>query len=105
MDIQVGEYVRTEQGEIGKIWGDEGNRVATEDNSIYFKEEIVKHSFNIIDLIKKGDYVNGYRVLKILDGYVYIDKENASGKTVTFCDYQIDTILTKEQIKNVEYEV
>lgn len=105
MDIQVGEYVRTKYGEIGKIWGDEGNRVATEDNSIYFKDEIVKHSFNIIDLIEVGDYVNGYKVLKVLDGYVYIDRENANKKAITFCDYQIKTIVTKEQLKAMEYEV
>lgn len=67
MDIKIGEYVRTEQGEIVKVLGDDGNRVTSENFEIYFKNEIVKHSFNIIDLIEVGDYVNEYKVLEIVD--------------------------------------
>lgn len=59
MEIEVGEYVRTCFGEIGKCidktiesYVIEYNKIETE---LIFKEnikEVVKHSFNIIDLIE-----------------------------------------------------
>lgn len=57
--IEVGEYVRTRDGLIGKL--EQLNYEPTNKNVIYiitdnfegFFEEIISHSFNIIDLIQK----------------------------------------------------
>jgi len=109
MEIQVGEYIRSEYGEIAKVLGDDGNRITGYDGNIYFKEDIVKHSFNIIDLIEIGDYVNGYKVDNIIDG-VLVHRANGidrSGFLVPIAQYNDDikTIVTKEQFKAAEYEV
>lgn len=79
--IEVGEYVRTKRGLIGKVNKIElkgsGTRFAGEfitdtiiqfnDGKVYERrvkdKDIVKHSFNIVDLIERGDYVNNCYVL------------------------------------------
>ena len=111
MDIKIGEYVRTEQGEIVKVLGDDGNRVTSENFEIYFKNEIVKHSFNIIDLIEVGDYVNGRLVLQV----DYKNKnicllipftDTKSNTNIMWYGYEeIKSIVTHEQFKNIEYKV
>lgn len=124
MDIKVEEYVRTKNGLIGKVNKIElagsgvrfGGEFLTDtiiqfnDGKVYERrvktQQIFKHSFNLIDLIEVGDYVNGEKVIEVhLDlGYVFVDKETELG-TKTFCDYQIETILTHEQMEENQYVV
>ena len=117
-EIKVGEYVRTKNGIVAKIKDIEfdisyritdgktiyNNWVEDYGGTFVEKEEIVKHSPNIIDLIEEGDYVNGYKVDEVRD--------NAFGIMVFADDYQkemyenhIKTIVTKEYFKSGEYEV
>lgn len=88
-EIKVGEYVKTENGLIGKVNKIEpagsGCRYAGEfltdeiiqfnDGKIYERrvrrKQVVKHSKEVIDLIECGDYVNG---MEILDIYIPRDK-------------------------------
>ena len=116
--IEVGEYVRTVDGKIA-IFDRYSSRKET---SIYkspfncfiklqgrktplqcHRDFIVNHSFNIIDLIEVGDYVNGKLVHKIDKGqnYCYLYYGNCK----TFVDYQIETILTKELYQSNCYTV
>lgn len=96
MEIEVGEYVRTKSGKFDKVINN--NYYMPQyiecEKSIVNKENIVKHSKNIIDLIEVGDWVNGKRIHKIDRGknYCYLYYGNCK----TFVDYQIKTILTKE---------
>ena len=62
-----------------------------------------KTSKNIIDLIEVGDIVNGKLIHKIDKGsnYCYLYYGNCK----TFVDYQIKTILTKEQFEANCYKV
>lgn len=99
-DIEVGEYVRTERGTIRKIlkldmreFEEFGNIIYETNDEDFYKEEIVKHSSNIIDLIEVGDYVNGYKVTN-LDISIYKSKLE-----------EVKSIVTKEQFKEVEYKV
>lgn len=114
MKIEVGEYVRTIKGLITKIIGldefieDDGTTFyETEENPGYndlCSKEIVRHSKNIIDLIGVGDYVNGkliHKIEKRPNYYCYLYYGNCK----TFVDYEIKTIVTKEQIASIEYEV
>ena len=65
--IEVGEYVRTKSGKIDKVINN--NYYMPQyiecEKGIVDKENIVKHSKNIIDLIEVGDHVNGYPVRRI----------------------------------------
>lgn len=103
-EIKVKEYVRTKYGEIGIItevyprlkWIKKINPSLLEYN------EIKTHSLNLIDLIQCGDYVNGCEVLKKeADNYLLInDKGYRHLAPINIC-----TIVTKEQIKAIEYRV
>ena len=142
MKLEVGQFIRTPYGirKIVDITKDEGYgkprvRVIKLDDFLntgykfnyefYTDEKIIKEcksSFNIIDLMKVGDYVNGVEIIKIYekgDSFAgncdYIFKE----KTIEVCNdnYElipfealftnndIDTIVTKEQFEQMEYKV
>jgi tmRNA-binding protein len=87
-DIKIGEYVRTDTGEIYIMK--------------YFIKEFdyskIKHSQNIIDLIEVGDYVNGYRITDIGNDCVEIEDGGTQIKK-----NEIKSIVTKEQFENVSY--
>ena len=118
MEIEVGEYVRTIDGFIG-IFDRYSKRPYT---SIYkspfncfiklqnrktplqcHRDYIVKHSKIISEIVEVGDYVNGKLIHKIDKGqnYCYLYYGNCK----TFVDYQIKTIITKEQMQSIEYKV
>ena len=66
-------------------------------------------SYNPIDLIEVGDYVNGKRVynISIVDGLKYLDVEvedYLSDMPFINAD-QITSIVTKEQFNSMKYEV
>ena len=64
-----------------------------------------KTSFNIIDLIEVGDYVNGKEVMTISgfkDGSRYIEFDE--GRYLCKSE-DIKSIVTKEQFDSVKYEV
>lgn len=75
MEIKVGDYIRTEDGCIGKvnkiIEADIEETYYCCDTSITggYEADIKKHSQNIIDLIEVGDIVNEYRVNSIETEY------------------------------------
>lgn len=51
--IEVGEYVRTERGVIYKYTEEEKEDIMLQDFRLCNDGKIVKHSFNIIDLIEE----------------------------------------------------
>ena len=106
MNIEVGEYVRTFNGLIGKVveLTDSGNyAIRIYNGAEYVVRAVIKnHSKNIIDLIEVGDYVNGNYVSEI--------KEYEDGKTILVLigivdEKDIKTILTKEQYQANCYTV
>lgn len=64
---------------------------------------------NPIDLIEVGDYVNGYRVYSGGENHFdYIltwDEESDYYMKIELPSVDIKSIVTKEQFKNMEYEV
>ena len=121
MEISIGEYVRTDNGEIHKVEDEEDLRIHIKTEKIMFrawvedyygchKEDrfIVKHSKNIIDLVCEGDYVNGCQVMGI-----YIPRDtwepiqiNVDSQTIKyFIQDEIKSIVTKEQIKQIEFRI
>lgn len=84
------------------------------ENGLYLKENIAKHSPNLIDLIEVGDYVNGKEVMEFdfedgtILGYPVYTADglfNTIECYVTLEQVKIKTILTYEQFKSVSYEV
>lgn len=109
MEIEVGDYVRTNSGLIFKVneitYDEEYKDYLYKESFLLvdWKENIVKHSKQLIDLVEVGDYVNGKLIHKIDKGsnYCYLYYGNCK----TFVDYQIKTILTKESYMANCYKV
>ena len=122
MKLEVGMYVRTKNGyirKIDRIWNDTDFNV----DKIYYNDNIYedtlgcvlnedikgKPTFNVIDLIEEGDYVNGYAVYEILE---YEDNTRAivvgdDNKSIIWeeSSQYIKSIVTKEQFESMSYKI
>ena len=116
MELKLNMYVRTEHG-IYKINGYINNNYTQKftyiDNlgvsDFLDKNQVIKASRNIIDLIEVGDYVNGYPVYETID---YPDNTRAiviadDNKSIIWeeSSQYIKSIVTKEQMESMSYEV
>lgn len=104
LELKDDMYIRTSYGRIDKILELDDSYVkgvSQKNNSyVYDLDSIVKASYNIIDILKVGDYVNGYKITEI------IEKPRKCLKTeykinlsyVFFCFYEKDikSIVTHE---------
>ena len=114
--IEVGEYVRTRDGEIGKItscycrnevinkWCFTLDIERWKDNECDNSYIVGEPSYNIIDLIEVGDYVNGHRICRI-DNNITIWLETENQLYCGIYEKDIKTILTKEQYEANCYKV
>ena len=120
MKLEVGMYVRTKYNGIFNIQVLEAIRDIDCDyieiNYIRFpRNEILKASHNIIDLIETGDYVNGYMVEEVvkvpneeIDRVVKLATDNVFGweyEAEELYKDEIKSIVTKEQFSQMEYKV
>lgn len=119
MELNVGDYVRTKSGLIGKLMGSNAydeNKLAIHTKTkndikitpIIERDTIIKSSPNIIDLIEVGDYVNGEKVGTTIDtkelairntGLIYDKPYNL------IKDIDIKSVLTHEQFEAMQYVV
>lgn len=109
-EIEVGNYVRTENGIIDKVdsvCGMIENTVHLRGQSLWFNVDyIVKHSKQLIDLIEVKDVIK-YRIDNIsttletkgyIEGIVDISDEEMLQRIKIYKSYHILAILTKEQM-------
>ena len=119
MRLQIGMYIRTPFGirKIENIKKDDGYgkprvRVIELDRHLntnfksnyefYTDEKVIKEckvSYNIIDLIEPGDYVNGYEVTS-KDQFLGFGNHDWY-----ILDNEIKSIVTKQQFSQMEYKV
>jgi len=92
--IRVGEFVRTQDGQISK--NNSNYDWDVKETSIN-DSPVINHSKNIVDLIEKGDYVNGFIVRAKDEKNIYWDflKKSFPAK--------IGNIVTKEQFSKIKY--
>lgn len=120
-EIKAGEYVRSlVNGEISKVL--EVSNLLEEPNIKYYKtgkftgfcsteDYNVKHSSNIIDLIEKGDFVNGRLVLDVdyknknVCLLIPLTDTKANTNIMWYGYEDIKTVVTKEQFANAEYRL
>jgi hypothetical protein len=118
MEIKIGEYVRTKDGIIDKIfkfdemlneyWCEKGLVIDPENKIETHLKDIVKHSFNIIDLIEVGDFVNENEVI---DKYLFngempvLETTGDETNAKCMCESDIRTILTHEQYERNCYKI
>ena len=102
MELKEGMYVRTKEGNIEKICAIENVHIYTDEDYLSWYPNynaISKASHNIIDLIEVGDYVNGYEVTS-KDQFLGFGNHDWY-----IADYEIKSIVTKEQFESMEYKV
>ena len=124
MKLEVGMYVRGKyyayRGKIGKIIKNYNNDLEIayangvlkttvgsflDDNTDINGRQYVA-SFDIIDLIEEGDYVNGSKVISIKTDennikWIYTNNENAYG----YKNDEIRNIVTREQFEQTAYKI
>ena len=117
MKLEEGMYVRTKEGEISKIkwitvqrWEGLDNTIEASfmlenKEHIEYPRDNFKTSYNLIDLIEAGDYVNGIIVTEIKSGKPYHEDYNDPYFSYYFEEKDIKSIVTKEQFESMKYEV
>ena len=135
MKLEAGKWCRTKEGTIFKIIGgnvdmweididysylskcenEDYNSYAYNKNNSLFEDLVVKASYNIIDILEKGDYVNGSKILGFENEYIKEDDKFVPFGIITencylnnnswFTEKDIKSIVTKEQFESMKYEV
>ena len=125
MKLEVGKWCRTKKGTIFKIIGgnvdmweididysylskcenEDYNSYAYNKNNGLFEDLVVKASYDIIDLIEVGDYVNGYYVEDVLKTFVNVAVGSNYFQSSTIYEKGIKSIVTKEQFSSMEYRL
>lgn len=102
MKLEVGMYVRTKDGYISQYkYYDTANAymgkllcIPLSNGTFANIEDIIKASYNIIDILEVGDYVNGHKVTRI--GGTYHGRKDRA----IYCDYQ-----QNEKTKKMDYDI
>ena len=136
MKLEIGKFIRTPYGirKIVNITKDDGygkpkvrvieldrhlNTPYKFDYIFYTDENVIKKckaSYNIIDILEEGDYVNGSKVIDISiigkdkEKWVWVeqmeDTDNKYGDDyVGYNNEQIKSIVTKEQFESMKYSL
>ena len=134
MKLEVGQFVRTKDGIIAKVDYIDDNTIffnkelyRTYGDSIDFLEKdnlerIIKASYNIIDILECGDYLNGFKVSEIerYDTNTIIKIGNSTfnvleGEKIYTPSYdnnngyekieKLKSIVTHEQMEQMAYKV
>ena len=121
LELKENMYVRNCYGRIAKIEDIEDN-IAYCDNWLYQRYEefiefidlnnekdinkITKVSYNIIDILEVGDYVNGYPIYEIVEyeddtRAIVIDDDN---KSIMWKKQDIKSVITHEQMEQMAYK-
>lgn len=118
LEVKENMYYRTRGGAIEKIVSlEDFNEREYKLNGFYIdKVAITKASYNIIDILEEGDYVNGSEVLDFENKYIEEDDIFVPIGVITencYLDYtdswilekDIKTIIPHEQMKQIGYKV
>ena len=116
LELKENMYIRTKGGIIDKILKLNKSYVkgVSQKDELYAYDidNIVKASYNIIDLIEVGDFVNGLKVTLINEPSMancykrIVYAEDRKGYLIeTFTEKDIKSIVTKEAFSSVEYRM
>ena len=107
MKLEVGMYVRTIGGierlkkENDNGWFFEKSMIIKPDN---IEKYIIKASYNIIDILEVGDYVNGVKVINIDDEWIIMSNMQVP-ILKSIANGMIKSVITHEQMEQMAYKV
>ena len=120
LELKENMYIRNCYGRIAKIEYIEDN-IAYCDNWLYQSyedhitfinlndeediNEITKASYNIVDILEVGDYVNGSWVNEIVDGKPIHEDYNDPFYSFEWENDDIKTVITHEQMEQMSYKI
>lgn len=106
-EIKIGEYVRTKKGGILKIIAyDISDKYLFAEHGMIKIKNIVKHSFNLIDLIEVGDVINKEEVLnKVVPNDTWEQIYLQTSTNNWLIQDNIKDILTHEEYNRRSYKV
>ena len=119
--LAVGTYVRYKRGSngygmepparIAKVLEriNDSDFLKLDNGNDILESDVIKASFDIIDLIEVGDYVNGYKIGHIDDckgamREFYYDYENPK-EDVGHWEEEIKSVITHEQMEQMSYRI
>ena len=113
MKLEVGQFVRTKDGYISQYkYYDTTNAymekllcIPLSNGTFANIEDIVKASYNIIDLTEKNDYINGLLVNEIVDGKPIHEDYNDPFYSFGWENDDIKSVITHEQMEQMAYKV
>lgn len=98
LELKENMYVRTKKGNIYKF---ETNNSMAKNGA---KKYMVNCSYNIIDILEVGDYVNGVEVINIDDEWITMsDIQLPILKSIA--NGMIKSVVTHEQMEQMAYKV
>ena len=108
MKLKVGQFARLKSGYIVKVLNVKDDWIETDTKFITrtFPKDFVKASYNIIDILEVGDYVNGSPICSFKTDekdriWIYTDSNYKCG----YLENEIKKIVTKEQMEQMAYKV
>ena len=108
MKLEVGQFARLKSGYIVKVLNVKDDWIETDTKFITrtFPKDFVKASYNIIDILEVGDYVNGSPICSFKTDekdriWIYTDSNYKCG----YLENEIKTIVTHEQMEQMAYKV
>lgn len=114
LELKENMYIRTCDGIIDKVIIDYNGHCANPnceckhiscEKNYYDEDKVIKASFDIIDLIEVGDYVNGSWVNDIVDGKPIHEDCNDPFYSFWWENEDIKTVITHEQMERMAYKV
>lgn len=116
MKLEVGMYVRLQNDAeniviINRIANVFETTILTENDGsiyqgVYTKENVVKASYNIIDILEVGDYVNGLPVAKTSEYIGTYEKYiELYGSCSDWENEDIKSVITHEQMEQMAYKI
>ena len=115
MKLEAGMYVRhkpllsSKYVKINKIKEIEEKEnclhIWLEDKDLITEKYLIKASYNIIDILEVGDYVNGYYVEDVLKTFVNVAVGSNYFQSPTIYEKDIKSIVTKKQFEDMEYRI
>ena len=104
MKLEVGQFARLKSGYIVKVLNVKDDWIETDTKFITrtFPKDFVKASYNIIDILEVGDYVNGSPICSFKTDekdriWIYTDSNYKCG----YLENEIKTIVTHEQMEQM----
>ena len=131
MKLEVGQFVRTDKVGIKKIYEIDNSKTKYKylyklknqdddgciDLGVLCENNIIKEpSFNVVDVLEVGDYVNGSEVLGFENEYIEEDDKYVPFGVITencyldnnkcwLIEKDIKSIVTHEQFEKIKYKV